>query len=107
MPRFQIDQPFRPDSLSAMAWIANRYGVLLPQWIGAAMLVPATLLALRYAPRTPSGFAMGVGFVFFTFFAFSKQAFMNYYVFVMGAMTVAAAFARPWPALSRTIQTSP
>jgi hypothetical protein len=94
----QINQPFRRDALSVLAWVANRYGVMLPQWIGVALVVPATFVALRYAPRTVSGFAMAVGFVFFTFFAFSKQAFANYYVFVMGALAVAVAFARPWPA---------
>jgi hypothetical protein len=99
---FQMDQPFRPDSLSVPAWIAHHYGVLLPQWIGWAIVVPATLVALRSAPRTASGFAMATGFVFFTFFAFSKQAFANYYVFVIGALAVAAAFARPWPAPSRS-----
>ena len=94
----QINQPFRPDALSVLAWVANRYGVMLPQWLGVALVVPATFVALRYAPRTVGGFAMAVGFVFFTFFAFSKQAFVNYYVFVMGALAVAAAFARPWQA---------
>jgi hypothetical protein len=92
--RFQMDQPFRRDSLSLLAWVANRYGVLMPQWIGWAMVVPATVIALRYTPRTAGGFAMATAFVFFTFFAFSKQAFANYYVFVMGAMAVAAAFSR-------------
>ena len=98
----QINQPFRRDSLSAFAWIANSSGVLLPQWLGLALVVPATLVAFRYAPRTVSGFAMAAGFVFFTFFAFSKQAFVNYYVLVLGALAVAAAFARPWPAPSRS-----
>jgi hypothetical protein len=97
----QINQPFRRDSLSAFAWVANRYDIVLPQWIGVALVVPATVVALRYAPRTVSGFAMAVGFVFFTFFAFSKQAFVNYYVFVLGALAVAAAFARPWSAHPR------
>jgi hypothetical protein len=98
----QINQPFRRDSLSAVAWVANSSGVLLPQWLGLALVVPATLVAFRYAPRTVSGFAMAAGFVFFTFFAFSKQAFVNYYVLVLGALAVAAAFARPWPAPSRS-----
>ena len=101
--RFQMDQPFRRDSLSVLAWAAN-HGVLLPEWIGWAIVVPATLIALRCSPRTASDFAMAVGFVFFTFFAFSKQAFVNYYVFVIGALAVAAAFARPLSASRLTIE---
>jgi hypothetical protein len=96
--KFQLDQPFRRDSLSALAWAAHRFGWMMPQWIGWAAAAPATWLALRYAPRSASGFAMAVGFVFFTFFAFSKQAFVNYYVFVMGALATAVAFAGSWPA---------
>ena len=75
--------------------------------MGLALVVPATFVAFRYAPRTVSGFAMAVGFVFFTFFAFSKQAFVNYYVLVLGALAVAAAFARPWTASSRSTIESP
>jgi hypothetical protein len=39
---------------------------------------------------------MAAGFVLFTFFAFSKQAFVNYYVLVLGRLACRRAFARPW-----------
>ena len=43
------------------------------------------------APRTAAGFAGSVGLVMLVFFAFSKQAFANYYFFVIGALCCAAA----------------
>ena len=42
-------------------------------------------------PRTPAGFAGGVALVYFAFFAFNKQAFENYYFFVIGALCCAVA----------------
>jgi 4-amino-4-deoxy-L-arabinose transferase-like glycosyltransferase len=50
-------------------------------------------LALWRAPRSPHGFALGVALVLGLFFAFNKQAFANYYYFVIGALCVAAATA--------------
>ena len=48
-------------------------------------------LALWRAARTPAGFALGVSALFLAFFALNKQAFANYYFFVIGALCVAVA----------------
>jgi hypothetical protein len=57
-------------------------------------------LALWRAARTPAGFALGVSALFLAFFVLNKQAFANYYFFVIGALCVAVAAAdpaeRPW-----------
>jgi len=56
---------------------------------GVAAVVGA--LALWRAARTPAGFALGVSALFLAFFALNKQAFANYYIFVIGALCVAVA----------------
>ncbi|HEY1737661.1 MAG TPA: hypothetical protein VGI86_03070, partial [Acidimicrobiia bacterium] len=92
----QFLQPFRRDSLSFAAWWAN-HGHGQPST--ALLFVPAIVaivLCCRYAPRTPSGFAGASALVLFTFFAFAKQAFPNYYFLVIGALCIAvAAYAEP------------
>jgi len=55
----------------------------------------ATVLVLRRAPRTPAGFAAGASLVFLAFFAFNKQAFCNYYFFVIGGICCALAASQP------------
>jgi hypothetical protein len=45
-------------------------------------------LCLWRAERTPAGFAGAIALCFFVFFAFSKQAFANYYYMVIAAMCV-------------------
>ena len=88
---FQIQQPFRLDSLSFLALLARGSGTPLPGWLGFLALAALTALALWRAPRTPAGFALGVGLAFFGFFAFGKQAFANYYFLVVGALCLAVA----------------
>jgi len=86
--------PFRWDALSYLTWHAFGHGepspgltVVLPGVMAAA----AIALCLWRAPRTPAGFAASVGFIMLVFFAFSKQAFANYYFFVIGALCCAVA----------------
>ena len=88
---FQFRQPFRLDSLSYLAWIAQTTGKFLPAWLGFATIIPTTALVLKRGPRTPAGFAAAVALVFLVFFAFSKQAFGNYYYFCLGALCCAIA----------------
>ena len=94
----QFNQPFRWDSLSFLAWARGGGREPLP----APMLaVPFVALALATAAvlwrcrHTVAGFAAGTALVFFAFFAFNKQAFANYYYFVIGAMCCAVATAAP------------
>ncbi|WP_214367310.1 hypothetical protein [Pseudonocardia sp. H11422] len=92
----QIHQPFRPDALTYPAWIAGPGGEA-PVGAGVAFIAAVGVagLALWKAPRTPAGFTLGVSAVFLVFFALNKQAFCNYYFFVIGSLCVAVAAAAP------------
>jgi len=67
-------------------------------WSTLAAVVTLALSLWR-APRTPAGFALSLGFILLAFFAFNKQAFCNYYFFVIGAMCCAVG-ALELPALA-------
>jgi hypothetical protein len=90
----QLHQPFRPDSLSYLAWVATRGGPVVSGALAFAVAAVALVPALWLTARTPSGVAASVALVYFAFFAFNKQAFANYYLFVIGAMCCAIAAAR-------------
>ena len=93
---FQFLQPFRLDALSYLVWIHHQYPQLsIERWAPFVSVVPATALALWRCPRTPAGFAAAVAVVYLTFFAFNKQAFANYYYFVIAAACWSAAAQRP------------
>lgn len=87
----QLKQPFRPDSLSYPAWIANQGGPVLPAGLAFGAAAAALAVALWLLPRTQAGATAAMGFVYFAFFAFNKQAFANYYLFVIGALCCAVA----------------
>jgi hypothetical protein len=99
----QLMQPFRKDALSYSAWIVKQGGEALPIWLGFALAVLMVGLALWRAPRTPAGFAAGVGLTMLAFFSVNKQAFCNYYFLVVGAFAcgAAASFLRPLPEPAR------
>lgn len=85
----QISQPFRDDALSYLPWL-KKLGVTPPGvWLSFVLLLACAGLALWRAPRNPAGFCAGVSLMFLTFFAFNKQAFCNYYYFVVGALCCA------------------
>jgi hypothetical protein len=88
---YQIVQPFRIDALSYPAWIYFLTGDKLPIWIAFLALLVGIVIALRYSPRSPAGFAGAVTLVGLLFFSFAKQAFANYYYFVIGAACWAVA----------------
>lgn len=88
---FQLNQPLRLDSLSYMAWAAKGTGSHFPSWPGFAAAIGVIILALWRCPRSPGGFASAVALTFLVFFAFAKQAFTNYYFFVMAALSFAVA----------------
>nr|MDQ2658860.1 hypothetical protein [Verrucomicrobiota bacterium] len=100
---FQMFQPFRPDAISYPALIYALNGHHDPSiWISFAALFAALLLALWRCPRTPAGYAAGVTFVNLTFFIFNKQAFPNYYYFVVvTACWALAATEATAPAVAR------
>ena len=90
-----LEQPFRADSMSYVAWLGQGGQPGLPVWTGFAMLVPVTALVVLRAARTPAGFAAAVAVVLLIFFLFSKQAFVHYHYLVIGCLCVAAAAIRP------------
>ncbi|MGN6696893.1 MAG: hypothetical protein ACTHMR_01935 [Thermomicrobiales bacterium] len=91
----QLYQPFRPDALSYVAWFARNAASHPPTWLALPAVVPAIALALWRAARTPAGFATAVAFVFLVFLVTNKQAFCNYYFFVIGALCCAIAATQP------------
>lgn len=92
--KLQFLLPFRMDSLSYLVWLTYNTGVQPPAALGFLMMLPAVALAAWRGARTPAGFAAAVALIFLSFFAFNKQAFINYYFFVIGAMCCAVAASR-------------
>ena len=91
----QFYQPFRLDALSVLSWWALRGheqpAALTPFVVATA----ASAVALWRLPRTPAGFGAAIAVTFFAFFAFNKQAFCNYYFFVLGSLYASVAAWRP------------
>ncbi len=97
----QFGEPFRMDSLSLLShwahngWIPNP-GVVLAAPLAA--LAAGLAIAWWRLPRTPAGFALGIGVAFLLLFLFSKKAFCNYYFLVIGFLAAAvAAASRDFP----------
>jgi hypothetical protein len=91
---FQFLQGFRNDALSYLVFIHQNFpGVSLPVWISLLPLVVIIPLSLRRLSSSPAGFAAAVTAVHLFFFAFNKQAFCNYYYFVIATAcwSIAAA----------------
>ena len=84
----QIKQPFRRDALS---FLTALFPAHLGQWIVLPFAMTAgvwvTILRLRAAVTFP----LAIGLAFFVFFAFNKQAFLNYYYLVIGCLCCAIA----------------
>src|SRR6266850_2534675 len=93
---FQLHQPFRGDSLSYLAEWAHLTGRVPPSsWPGLLAVPVVVALCLWRAPRGAAGFAAAVALTSLVLFAFSKQAFANYYYFVIGALCCALAATPP------------
>jgi hypothetical protein len=95
---WQFEQPFRPDSLSLLVWAVNTFGWPPPAVYAVAPLIGglmAGMAALARAERSPSGFAMSAAFVMMCFLLLSKQAFANYYFFVVAGVAVSLAARQP------------
>jgi hypothetical protein len=93
---FQFLQPFREDSLSHLVWIHNHFPGLPGQQLMSFVVLGAMLAFLWWRRQpTPAYFAGAVGVMHLAFFEFSKQAFANYYYFVIAALCWGAAAACP------------
>jgi hypothetical protein len=90
----QFRQPFRPDALSYLSWVGEALWAPL-----AVTAIPFALLFLTIGlvlwRRRSMSFASAMAFCFLLFFAFNKQAFANYYFFVIGAMACGIAELMP------------
>lgn len=84
-------QVFRLDALSYVALYARAFGQQPSQFIAFIALLLALLFAWRYARRSPAGFVTALAWSLGVFFAFSKQAFCNYYFLIIGALCCAFA----------------
>jgi hypothetical protein len=87
---WQLIQPFRPDALS-FSVLAARLGLpRISQVLVMLAAAAASIWSLARAPRQASAFAGCFALVMLVFFCLNKQAFVNYYFLVIGAMLLAA-----------------
>jgi len=98
--------PFRDDALSYLVWIDHQWHRRLDEKAGFVAAGLALIVALWRCPRDAGGFAAGLAVVYLPFIAFNKQAFANYYLFVIGALCCAVA-AAPVPAIERKSEPAP
>ena len=118
--------PFRWDALSYLVLYgkarANFHALDFPIWLVSRKLtvtdsitaviwstsaaIVMVVYSLWRSPRTPAGFAASLALISLAFFAFNKQAFCNYYFFVIGALCCAiAATIRPAEGFSNSCPT--
>ncbi len=102
----QFLQPFRVEALSYLAWFARDGSARLPTGLAFLAACAGVALALWRAPRTPGGFATAMALTYAAFFAFNKQAFCNYYYFVIGTLCCAVA-ANPMDAAGGDVERPP
>ncbi len=86
-----IEQPYRPDSMSYLAWFGTDQEPWLPTWVGFVLLLPTAAAVLWRVGRSTAAFVTAMALMYFVFFLFSKQAFVHYYYFVMGTVCIAIA----------------
>jgi uncharacterized membrane protein len=91
---FQVEQPFRDDALSVLAAVKAATGVELSAAIGFVVAAGATGLVVWRAPLGLAAAALGGAAIFISFFAFNKQAFLNYYWFCASLLALALAQSR-------------
>ena len=91
----QVHQPFRNDALSYLAWVAQDGGPRLPTFLAVVAALTGLGLGLLRLARTPAGFAGTCALTYLGFFAFNKQAFCNYYYFLIGALLVTVGATAP------------
>lgn len=102
---FQFLQPFRSDALSYLVLIRQHLpGLPLPIWISLLPLAVVIPICLRRVTSSPAGFAAAVTLVHLLFFAFNKQAFANYYYFVIATACWSIAAANLPRTLGRSLQ---
>jgi hypothetical protein len=86
--------PFREDALSWLVWYLHKTACGPGAWVAFAGAGPMLLLACGSA-RGRRPVRPRAGGVYLPFIAFNKQAFANYYLFVLGALVCALGTLRP------------
>jgi hypothetical protein len=81
----------REDSISFLPIISRMLGIRLTLLCPLLAAVPPAILVLRRSPRSSAAFAGAVALVCLCVFAFSTQAFTNYYFFAVAALCAALA----------------
>jgi hypothetical protein len=89
---------FRNDSISFLPGIANATGLKPSLTFSAIAAIPPIALTLWRAPRSVCGFAASSALILLCVFAFSAQAFGNYYLVVIAALCAALAAQETRPA---------
>jgi hypothetical protein len=106
---FHFRQSFRYDALNYLVLLTHSFPALTlwPRFeqIGPAVGIVAAAgmvaLCLRRLPRTPAGFSAAIGLILLAFFIFNKQAFCNYYYFIIAAFCTAIAASNAKEELNR------
>ena len=96
--------PFREDALSYLVWIYHQWGKQPGVWLAFAAMAVGMGVSLWRSPRGAAGFSGALALIYLAFIAFNKQAFANYYLFVIGALCCAVAAT---PLTSRQDASSP
>lgn len=91
--QLQVLQPFRDESLSFLAWWKQQNGVQPSTAWAFVMAALAVGVSLWRGARDITGFVAAIAATYLFFFAFNKQAFCNYYYFVIGASALGAVLA--------------
>jgi hypothetical protein len=89
----QFQQPFRPDSTSIVAELADVFGWADPTWAGPVSLIVGFAVAVALARTLRPGvaeFSLALGLCLVATFLLSKQSFLNYYLVCAGALVLAA-----------------
>ncbi|HKU20591.1 MAG TPA: glycosyltransferase 87 family protein [Terriglobales bacterium] len=90
---WQLIQPFRPDALS-FSVLAARMGLpQISQFVVIIATAAAAFWALTRKARMAPAFAGSLALVMLVFFCLNKQAFVNYYFLVSGAMLLVAVMS--------------
>ena len=76
----------RKDALSISAWLLALGQSPLPTWFPYLALLGTMAWTLWRIPRTPTGFAMGVGLAYMTLFLFNYHAFCNHFHLILGTL---------------------
>ncbi len=101
---FQFKQPFRADALTVGSWLALQEIDVFPTAVAFIIALLAVVFVLIASPHTPSAWCIGSCFVYILFFVLNKQAFCNYYYFVLGVSCIAVTAASRNSCISQNSQ---